>query len=124
MKYAKYAILLLLAVTPCFSQAASGFTKIGNSTTTAFTDSTCTNQNTCYYQVTAVDAQGFESVPAPCGATQLCVGGNIAVAIMPSSGTHTVGLAWTASATTGVTGYNVYRHVGPLAAGSLTATVN
>jgi hypothetical protein len=105
------------------AQAASGFTKVGNVTTLTYSDATCPNQSTCYYQVTALDASGFESAPAACASTQLCVGGNIAVAVMPSSGTHTVALAWLASGSTGVT-YNVYRHIGPLPASGLGATVN
>ncbi len=105
------------------AQAAAGFTKIGNVTTLTYSDATCPLQSTCYYQVTALDSTGFESAPAACASTQLCVGGNEAVAVMPSSGTHTVAIAWVASTTTGVT-YNVYRHIGPLPASGMSATVN
>lgn len=105
------------------AQASAGFTKIGNVSAFTFSDATCPNQSTCYYQVTALDSAGFESAAATCSSTQLCVGGNIAVATMPSSGTHTVTLAWLASGTTGVT-YNVYRHIGPLSATAMSATVN
>lgn len=117
------AVLLLAGVS--FAKAQSpGFTKLGNVPTgVTYTDSTCPNQSTCYYQVTALDAQNFESVPSACGTSQLCVGGNIAVVSMPSSGTHSVTLTWTASTSTGVT-YNVYRHIGPLAASNLSAVVN
>jgi len=116
--------LSLLFVSLGNAQAATGFTKVGNVSTLAYTDATCPNQSTCYYQVTAVDANGFESGPAACaGSPQLCVGGNEAVAVMPSSGTHTVSLGWTASTSTGVT-YNVYRHFRPLPASNLAATVN
>jgi fibronectin type 3 domain-containing protein len=100
----------------------AGFTKVTNVSTISYTDGACADQTTCYYLVTAVDASGHESPGASCSTTSLCFGGNQAVAIMPSSGTHTVLLAWTASATAGVT-YNVYRAVGPLAASGLSATV-
>ncbi len=105
------------------AQAAAGFIKIGNVTTLTFSDTTCPLQSTCYYQVTAVDSSNFESIPAACTSTQLCVGGNEAVAVMPSSGTHTVSISWVASTTTGVT-YNIYRHIGPLPASGMSATVN
>ena len=119
----KVLLCLMIYAISLSAQASGGFTKVGNVSTTAFTDPACPNQSTCYYQVTALDSAGFESAPAACSSTQLCVGGNIAVATMPSSGTHTVTLAWTASGTAGVT-YNIYRHIGPLPAGGLGATVN
>jgi fibronectin type 3 domain-containing protein len=105
------------------AQAGAGFTKIANVTTTTATDSTCPNQSTCYYQVTALDNTGHESAPASCGSTALCLGGNQVVAQMPSSGTHTVTLTWTASTSTGVT-YNVYQHIGPFPPSNLSPTVN
>lgn len=108
---------------PSFAQAPAGFTKLANVSTTSYTDSTCADQTTCYYLVTALDSSGHESPGAQCSSTQLCFSGNQAVAIMPSSGTHTVALSWTASGSTGVT-YNVYSHVGPLAPSSLGAVVN
>jgi len=123
MKKLLAVLCFALFSTALVAQAATGFTKIANTSGAAYTDGTCPNQSSCYYQVLAVDAQGFESVPSPCLATQLCVGGNIAVAIMPSSGTHTVALTWTASTTTGVT-YNVYRHIGPLSGSNFAAVVN
>jgi len=104
------------------AQAAAGFSKIGTATSTTFSDTSCPNQSTCYYQVTALDGQGFESQPSSCNATQLCIGGNTVVAVMPSSGTHSVALSWTGSTTSGVT-YNIYRHVGPLAGSNLAAIV-
>jgi hypothetical protein len=120
--------LLLLIFMLSFSlvvvaQAPGGFTKIANVTAVSYTDATCPNQVTCYYVVTAVDAQGFESQPSSCKTGQLCVNGNEAVAAMPSSGTHTVAVAWTASPTAGVS-YNVYQHVGPFPASGVSATVN
>jgi fibronectin type 3 domain-containing protein len=126
MKNALYVAIVVLAVGIANAQAIPpGFTKITTTAATAvtYTDSTCANQTTCYYMVTAVDAQGHESPAAACSATQLCFGGNQAVAVMPSSGTHTVALSWIASTST-VTGYNVYRATGPLSASSLAAVVN
>lgn len=115
--------LALLAAIPARAQGVpAGFTKVTNVSTTSYTDGACADQTTCYYLVTALDASGHESPGASCSTTSLCFGGNQAVAIMPSSGTHTVLLTWTASATAGVT-YNVYRAVGPLAASGLSATV-
>jgi fibronectin type 3 domain-containing protein len=121
----RYLLILLLSCVLYAQAAPAGFTKITTTaaTATTYTDSTCANQTTCYYFVTAVDAAGHESPGAACGTTQLCFGGNQGVAIMPSSGTHTVAVSWTASTST-VTGYNVYRAVGPLAAGSLAVVVN
>lgn len=118
------AILLLMTAAQA-QGAPAGFTKLTTTSATAvsYTDSTCLNQTTCYYFVTAVDAAGHESPGALCSGTQTCFGTNQAVATMPNSGTHTVVVGWTASPST-VTGYNVYRAVGPLAAGNVTATVN
>lgn len=116
-------IAVFFAVSLASAQAAPGFTKVTNVTTTSYTDTSCGNQTTCYYQVTAVDAQGHESVPAACASTVLCFGGNQVVVVMPSSGTHSVALTWTASTTTGVT-YNVYRAVGPLSATGLSLVIN
>lgn len=117
------ALLSIWLALPAIAQAASpGYTKIGTATGTTFSDPSCPNQSSCYYQVTAIDSGGFESGPASCAATSLCVGGNQVVAVMPSSGTHTVGLAWTASATTAVS-YNIYRHIGPLPPASVSIVV-
>lgn len=117
-------LALLLVIPLAHAQAASGFTKIKSGlTTTTYTDNTCPNLSSCYYQVTASDSLGAESQPSACSATVLCVGGNQVVAQMPSSGTHTVTLNWTASTTTGVT-YNVYQHIGPLPASNVNVTVN
>jgi len=119
--------LSLLAVTAVSAQAApAGFTKIASTAAgvVTYSDASCADQTTCYYFVTAVDpVTGHESPGAPCSTSALCFGGNQAVAVMPSSGTHTVAVTWTASTTVGVT-YNVYRAVGPLAASGLSATVN
>lgn len=116
---------------PVFAQIGGGgpslgFTKLSNVSTPSYTDTTCANQTTCYYQVTTVDAQGFESVPASCAPAALCVGGNSVAAIMPSSGTHTVAVTWTPPAVpVGVTvTYNVWRHSGPFSGSNVNATVN
>lgn len=101
----------------------TGFTVIASPTGTSYTDTTCPLQSSCYYQLTAVDSFGAESLPASCAATQLCVGGNTAVAQMPSSGTHTVTVSWIASTST-VANYKVYRHIGPLPGSNVTTTVN
>lgn len=120
-----FLILFFVVSVVANAQAASpGFTKIANVPTgTTYTDSTCANQTTCYYQVMAVDGSGHEAAPALCASNGLCFAQNQAVATMPSSGTHTVVLNWVASTQAGVT-YNVYRAVGPVAASSLAAVVN
>lgn len=121
----KFLILALLLF-PFLAKAQAipvGFTKLANVSATTYTDATCPDLTTCYYIVTAVDSTGHESAGAACNTTTLCLGGNQAVAQMPSSGTHTVALSWTASTTTGVT-YNVYSHIGPFPASNFSATVN
>lgn len=126
MKSLRLFLLLVgffIAPVAVSAQAPTGFVKLANVTTLTYTDSTCPNQTTCYYVVTAVDSIGTESQSAICGTGQLCVNGNEAVAQMPSSGTHTVTLSWTASATGAVT-YNVYSHIGPLPAQNFKAVVN
>lgn len=116
-------LILIFAVRISAAQTPAGFTKLANVSAVTYTDTTCPVLTTCFYIVTAVDSTGHESIGAACGATALCFGGNQGVAIMPSSGTHTVILNWTASTTAGVT-YNVYSHVGPFPATNFSATVN
>lgn len=113
MKRASLLLLLLLS-TAAFAKAQSltGYTNIGNVSVTAFTDSTCPDGSSCSYQISAVDSIGVETCCS-----------NIAVALVPKTGTHTVALTWVASGTSGVT-YNVYRHIGPLAPSALSAVVN
>jgi len=115
---------ILLITTSVFGQASAGFTKIGNTANVTYTDATCPNSSSCYYQVTSLDSTGHESQPAMCAASQLCFATNQAVAQMPSSGTHTVVLSWTAP--TGVSGvtFNVYQHIGPPSPTLVMATVN
>jgi hypothetical protein len=103
----------LLALTYASAQASGGFTLLANVPGTSYADPTCPNQSTCYYQVTAVNAQGQESVPSACRIAQLCLNGNQAIAIMPRTGTHTVNLTWLAGGSAGVT-HNIYRRFGPL----------
>lgn len=120
-------VLLLFAVlaVSAHAQASPGFTKLGNVSTASYTDTACPDQTTCYYEVTSVDSGGFESAPATCSATALCIGGNTAVAGMPSSGTHTVSLTWTAPPVGSSTvTFNVYVHRGPLSGTGMAATVN
>src|SRR5690348_15553712 len=120
----KLLVLCLLFISiSLHAQAATGFTKVANQTTTSYVDTTCPNLSVCYYQVTSVDAQGFESQPAQCGATTLCLSGNIAIAVMPSSGTHTVTVSWIAPSPTPAS-YNVYRHLGPSPSASVSITIN
>jgi fibronectin type 3 domain-containing protein len=127
LTFAAVLLSLLLLAVPAHAQAAPGFTKISSQQTgTSFVDGTCPLQSTCYYQVTSVDSAGHESVPSACATAQLCFAGNQAVATMPSSGTHSVAVSWTAPtlpAGTTVT-YNLYRSIGPPAPSSVSAVVN
>lgn len=125
MKWRMLIGILFLTAYPMAArpQAPPGFTKLANVTTLSYTDTACTNQSTCYYVVTAVDSGGFESQPGACNLPQLCVGGTMAVAQMPSSGTHTVVIVWATSSTLTVS-YNVYVHRGALPPTNITATVN
>ena len=118
-------IIVLLLTLGANAQASPGFVKVSSvSTGTSFVDSGCLNLTTCAYQVTAVGSNGLESPPALCASTQLCLSGNQAVVVMPSSGTHTITLTWIASTSTGVASYNVYRENSPLAGTNLNTTVN
>jgi hypothetical protein len=108
------ALFAVLSLAARAQSASPGFTKIATVTSgTAYTDSTCANQTTCYYQITAVDASGHESPAGLCATTQACFATNQAMVSMPSNGTHVVAVSWTASPATGAT-YNVYKAVGPL----------
>jgi hypothetical protein len=107
-----------------YGQAANGFVKIASGVTaTKYTDASCPDQVTCYYEVTAVDSAGFESGPSTCLSTSPCIANVELIVGMPVSGTHTVALTWVASNSTGVS-YNVYQHVGPFPASNLGGTVN
>ena len=123
MKIKILILSLLLLVSNIFGQSSVGFTKIANTANLTYIDTTCPNLSTCYYQITALDSTNHESQAALCSSTQLCFATNQAVAQMPSSGTHTVTINWTASTTSGVT-YNVYQHIGPLPPNSLSTIVN
>lgn len=124
-KSALAVLLLALFAMPQLAgaQAPAGFTKIGNTTAVTFTDANCPDLTSCYYVLTAVDSTGAESQPAACATNQLCMNGNEAVAQMPSSGVHTVTLAWVAPTGTGPFTYNLYVHIGPLPASGFGATV-
>jgi hypothetical protein len=79
--------------------------------TTSYTDSTPVDNTTYAYIVTAVDFAGFA-----CSNLVLNV-------TIPTTGTHTVALSWTASTTSGVT-YSVFRAQIPSAPVGLTVVVN
>jgi len=98
------AVILGVRFWPVHAQGAAGFTKIASVTTgTTYTDGTCPDGATCYYQVTALNGT-LESGPS-----------NTVSAAIPATGTHTVTLNWKA-ATTGVTptSYNVYQGQAPV----------
>lgn len=118
-------LALLLFTSASQAQANSGFTQIGTATATTFTDATCPNSTTCYYQVTAIDSANIEGPPATCSTTQACLGGNVAIVVMPNSGTHTVTLVWIAPGAGGTTAvsYKIYRHI-PASITGLGGTVN
>jgi len=80
-----------------FAQSTPGYTKISPSTgvtTTTFTTGTLVNSGVYNFEVTAQNAAG-ESGPS-----------NIVSVTIPSTGTHTVALSWTASPNASF--YNVY----------------
>lgn len=112
MKRLAFLCLILAVSISAVAQPPAGFTKIGTSASTSYTDSTCPDGAKCYYYVTAVNSSGEESAVS-----------NEAAGAIPTTGAHTVSLNWTASTTTGVT-YNVYQQIGPFAPSGLTATVN
>lgn len=104
---------LTLIIFPLSAQIPNGFTKIATSiNTVTYSDTTCPDKTTCYYYVTATDSTGAESKLS-----------NEGTAVIPDTGTHTVTLNWTASASINVT-YNVYQHIGPLAPTGLVVVTN
>jgi hypothetical protein len=119
LKTAVRGFLLLLALN-CYSFAqatqctadtsAPSVSLISGLTTTSYIDTTVTDGTVYGYVVTAVDMAG-----STCSNV-------IANATIPSTGTHTVTLSWTASTTVGVT-YSVFRAPTP-AAVVLTVVVN
>jgi hypothetical protein len=83
-------------------------------TLTTYQDSTIVDGNTYYYIVASVDTNGNYS--SPCS--------NISgAAVVPSTGTHTATLTWTASTTPNVT-YAVFRAITPQPPTGLTVVVN
>lgn len=90
------AVALLRITVAVSAQGPTGFTKEASVTATTYTDTAVVSGNVWQYAVTATDAAG-ESGPS-----------NIVTATTPSTtGAHSNALTWTAS--TGATGYNVYR---------------
>jgi hypothetical protein len=79
--------------------------------TTTFTDTTCADASTCFYAVEAVDQFG-----ASLDTTFVSV-------VIPTTGTHTVKVSWTASATPGAT-YTLFQGPSPSPAAGLAAVVN
>lgn len=120
-------ILIAALAWPAIGQSpATGFSKLAAvSSGTTYVDSTCPDGTTCYYQVFALDSNGVASSagvpsalpPASFQGTQDYVTG-----VIPSAGTHSVTLSWTAN--TGDVSYVVYRYTPPLAPGGFTAVVN
>jgi hypothetical protein len=95
------------------AQAGAGYVKIASTSGLSQIDTAVVDGDVYLYEVTAANAAG-ESSPVTTGA-----------AIIPTTGTHSVTLAWGASTTPGVT-YNVYRIqvVIPNPPAAASATVN
>jgi hypothetical protein len=114
MKRTLLIALILGLAQAAFAGCMIGSTKINTSpvAATTFNDSVVVDGNSYYYQATAVDANGFESA---CSNTSNR-------ADIPSTGTHSVTLTWTASS--GATGYNIYRVVVPVPPINFSGTWN
>lgn len=80
---------------------------------TTYTDATVVNANSYYYTIAAINTNGNFSTTCS----------NIATAVIPAIGTHTVTLTWTASTTPNVT-YAVFRDQAPAPPTNLIKTVN
>ena len=117
--------LTLMAILACILTAvavaqAGSFTPIANvgGAVAAYTDATPVDGATYTYIITTV-------APA-CPAVPVCGGESVftaqAIAVIPPTGTHTVGLTWTPAS--GAASQNVYRFVTPPPASGLKATVN
>ena len=97
---------------PCNQLVAAPAVQIATGLTgLTFVDSTVVDAGTYGYVVTANDVWGYA-----------CSNAVINV-VIPTTGTHSVGLSWLPSSTNGVT-YAVFRATPPTSPSSLTATVN
>ena len=101
MRIAAFFLALFFLIPAAHAQVDAGFAKIATVSGTAYADTGCADGTACFYEVTAYNANG-ESAPA-----------NAAVAFVPSSGSHTVNLSWSAGVGTPPTGYYVYREAAP-----------
>ena len=93
---------LILTVGLSLGQGPSGFTKVATvqAPTITYTDTTCVDGTACQWAVTAVNAAGESG------------SSNIAVGVIPATGTHSTVLTWVAPTTGGpVVSYNVYMEV-------------
>ena len=89
------AVLLFLVMLPAARGQGLMRPLATNVTSASYTATTCADGSTCYYAVTAVNSSGAESLPS-----------NVAKAVMPTSGSHSVSLSWNTSA--GANSYRVY----------------
>jgi fibronectin type 3 domain-containing protein len=118
-------VVALLLFCPSYGQTpASGFIKLAAVTGTSYTDTSCPDGGTCYYQVFALDANGVASPPATPTTTPPPFLGTTAYtqSLVPATGTHTVTVSWVAA--TGDVSYVVYRYTPPLAPTGLGAVTN
>jgi hypothetical protein len=112
--------LALVGLIPLFGQGPSGFTKIASNVQgLTYTDTTCADGTACTYAITSLNAAGESTTFSP-----------EAVAVVPSTGTHTVTITWNAAVAdathSAATGYNVYQGIvtKPNAPTSCNATTN
>lgn len=108
-------LLLCTGLWRVFAQATAGFTKLNSTpvTATSFTTGPLKDGVAYNFEVTGVNSAGIESTPS-----------NIAMAIVPATGTHTATVTWTAG--TNDATYNVYDQeiaaAGP--PGAVSVTIN
>jgi len=104
-------VFSLHAQTTISNPPGNGWTQLTSGlTATTYVDSTCADSTTCYYAVESVDQFGVG------------LDTTFVTAAIPSTGTHTVTLTWTASTTPGVT-YTVFQGPPPQAPAGLAAAV-
>lgn len=110
-------VLALIFTTKLFSQ--NQILATVGPTTATFTDSTVVDGQGYAYWATAVG-------PA-CPAQPVCgesTPSNVAVSVVPGTGSHTVTLTWTLSTSSGVVSQNLYRAQVPASPTGLTAKTN